>query len=106
MTERETKSAEMKSRETRGSDATQTGRAPGRDATPGEAPAPLGKHPSSEEILDTAVDYTFPASDPTAIGAGIHAADDEEGLDPEAVNRLTASRPKLPDEFPFPRSPR
>jgi hypothetical protein len=74
-------------------------------ATPGEAPAPLGAHPSSEEILDTAVDYTFPASDPTAIGAGVNAAEGEDGLDAEEINRMTAARPKLPDEFPFPRSP-
>jgi hypothetical protein len=31
--------------------------------------APLGEHPSYDELLDTAVDYTFPCSDPIAAGA-------------------------------------
>lgn len=29
---------------------------------------PLGPHPSSEDVLDVAVEYTFPASDPIAAG--------------------------------------
>jgi hypothetical protein len=74
-------------------------------ATPGKAAAPLGQNPSSDDIVDAAVDYTFPASDPTAIGAGVKAADDEPGMDEDEINRMTAARPKLPDEFPFPRSP-
>jgi hypothetical protein len=31
--------------------------------------APLGGHPTYDEVLDTAVDYTFPCSDPIAAGA-------------------------------------
>jgi hypothetical protein len=29
---------------------------------------PLGPHPSSDDVLDVAVEYTFPASDPIAAG--------------------------------------
>ncbi|AEG92266.1 hypothetical protein [Ramlibacter tataouinensis] len=29
--------------------------------------APLGPHPSYDDVLDTAVEYTFPASDPVAV---------------------------------------
>jgi hypothetical protein len=29
---------------------------------------PLGKEPSYDDLLDTAVDYTFPCSDPIAAG--------------------------------------
>lgn len=31
--------------------------------------APLGARPTYDELLDTAVDYTFPCSDPIAAGA-------------------------------------
>jgi len=31
--------------------------------------APLGMQPDYDELLDTAVDYTFPCSDPIAAGA-------------------------------------
>jgi hypothetical protein len=70
-------------------------------ATPGKDPAPLGPHPSSEKVLDVAVQYTFPASDPTAVGASVHAAE-EEG-EPAPV------RPAAPiqrGDFEWPRSPR
>lgn len=30
--------------------------------------APLGRRPTYDELLDTAVDYTFPCSDPIAAG--------------------------------------
>jgi len=30
--------------------------------------APLGSNPSYDDMLDTAVDYTFPCSDPIAAG--------------------------------------
>lgn len=33
---------------------------------PAEQP-PLGGHPASEKVLDTAIEYTFPASDPLSI---------------------------------------
>ena len=36
------------------------------DRRPGDAPV-LGSSPSSESLLDAAVEYTFPASDPIAI---------------------------------------
>jgi hypothetical protein len=31
--------------------------------------APLGSQPSYDDLLDTAIDYTFPCSDPIAAGA-------------------------------------
>jgi hypothetical protein len=31
--------------------------------------APLGDHPSYDEVLDVAVQYTFPCSDPIAVEA-------------------------------------
>ena len=36
--------------------------------TPAPQQAPLGDRPSYDELLDTAVDYTFPCSDPIAAG--------------------------------------
>jgi len=62
--------------------------------------APLGSHPSSDEVLDVAVEDTFPASDPLAVGAGVRAARTEPK---EAVPR-PASRSE--DPFPWPRGPR
>ena len=39
---------------------------------------PLGDHPSADQVIDVAVEYTFPASDAIAIGAGVHAAEKEQ----------------------------
>jgi hypothetical protein len=42
--------------------------------------APLGDAPSYDDVLDVAVQYTFPASDPIAVGSGgRHQAEREEG---------------------------
>ena len=42
--------------------------------------APLGAAPSYDEMLDVAVQYTFPASDPIAVdGGGRHRPEREEG---------------------------
>ncbi len=32
-----------------------------------KAPPPLGAEPSPERVLDAAIEYTFPASDPIAV---------------------------------------
>lgn len=34
---------------------------------PGEQQAPLGEHPTYDEVLDVAVEYTFPCSDPISV---------------------------------------
>ena len=36
------------------------------------AQAPLGSEPSYDDVLDVAVQYTFPASDPIAIEVAYH----------------------------------
>jgi hypothetical protein len=69
-------------------------------ATPGKDPAPLGSHPSSDQVLDAAVQYTFPASDPTAVGASIHAAEEEDGGRPPRP-----AAPASTSDFPWPRGP-
>jgi hypothetical protein len=66
-------------------------------ATPGKDPAPLGAHPSSDKALDVAVQYTFPASDPMAVGAAVHAAKEE----PAAV--VTPPAPAQRSDFEWPR---
>lgn len=43
------------------------------------AQAPLGPDPSYDDVLDVAVQYTFPASDPIAVQAAPHAAREEGG---------------------------
>ncbi|HXC37947.1 MAG TPA: hypothetical protein VN667_03300 [Burkholderiales bacterium] len=63
--------------------------------------APLGSHPSSEELLDAAVEETFPASDPPAIGAGVRAAKKEPD---EVVPQPSQAGSR--DPFPWPRGPR
>lgn len=41
-----------------------------RNAAPeGNEQPPLGSSPSYDEVLDVAVEYTFPASDPVAVDA-------------------------------------
>lgn len=40
--------------------------------------APLGPHPSYDEVLDTAVEYTFPASDPVAVDSSAKDAQARE----------------------------
>ena len=62
--------------------------------------APLGSHPSSDEVLDVAVEETFPASDPPAIGASVRAARNETS---EVVQ--PAPKPRTQDPFPWPRGP-
>jgi hypothetical protein len=69
-------------------------------ATPGKDPAPLGAHPSSDEALDVAVQYTFPASDPMAVGASVRAAEAEE---PPALSTPPASAQR--SDFEWPRGP-
>ncbi|HET8748856.1 MAG TPA: hypothetical protein VFM98_24905 [Ramlibacter sp.] len=36
-------------------------------ARPADAQAPLGPNPSYDDVLDVAVQYTFPCSDPVAV---------------------------------------
>jgi hypothetical protein len=38
--------------------------------------APLGARPKYEDVLDAAVDYTFPCSDPIAVQQSCEDADD------------------------------
>jgi hypothetical protein len=40
---------------------------------------PVGSPPSSEALLDAAVEYTFPASDPIAIQSAFERAKKREG---------------------------
>jgi hypothetical protein len=42
---------------------------------------PLGEHPTYDDVLDVAVEYTFPCSDPIAVG-------------PRAVAEAAASKEK------------
>jgi hypothetical protein len=71
-------------------------------ATAGTAPAPLGEYPSAEEILDVAVEYTFPASDPTAVGAVCNAAREEAKQSPaEGRDALPSPPPKQGPLFPL-----
>jgi len=62
--------------------------------------APLGSHPSSDEVLDVAVEETFPASDPTAVEAGVRAAR------AEPKEAAPSPAPHSQDPFPWPRGPR
>ncbi|HYD77241.1 hypothetical protein [Ramlibacter sp.] len=41
--------------------------------------APLGPQPSYDEVLDTAVEYTFPASDPVSVDSACNAIADRDG---------------------------
>jgi hypothetical protein len=68
-------------------------------ATPGKDPAPLGNHPSSDKLLDVASAYSFPASDPLAVGAAIHAAENE----PPAADPGISKVPRHGD-FPWPKA--
>ena len=54
-------------------------------ATPGNAPAPLGEAPSEDRLLDIALEYTFPASDPIAVDC--HAAETERRDRPTPASR-------------------
>jgi len=64
---------------------------------------PLGKHPSADEVIDVAVQYTFPASDATAIGAGVHAAEKEQR---ESIDQPAAlKRRRQQQEFVWPTGP-
>ncbi|TFY97618.1 hypothetical protein [Ramlibacter humi] len=40
--------------------------------------APLGPHPSYDEVLDVGVEYTFPASDPVAVQSSAKDAAERE----------------------------
>ena len=44
-----------------------------------EDQAPLGPEPSYDEVLDVAVQYTFPCSDPIAVDGGQRHPEREEG---------------------------
>lgn len=45
-----------------------------------ERQEPLGPEPSYDDVLDVAVQYTFPASDPIAVQAsGAHPKERDEG---------------------------
>lgn len=79
----------------------------------GEATAPQDKVPTYQELLDEAVAYTFPASDPIATGAAMHvnapvatsrdAADWTLQPGASAPVRPTAQAPlPTPGPFPFP----
>ena len=65
--------------------------------------APLGEHPGYDDVLDVAVQYTFPCSDPIAVDADAVAADGHSsfaeddrppgaGAEPQTTD--TASRPR------------
>jgi len=41
-------------------------------STFGKTQSPLGPHPAYDELLDLAIEYTFPASDPIAVGECCH----------------------------------
>lgn len=41
--------------------------------------APLGSSPSYDDVLDAAVEYTFPASDPVAVEGCCHDIEQREG---------------------------
>lgn len=43
-----------------------------------DAQAPLGAQPSYDAVLDLAVEYTFPASDPVAVGSTCQAIADRD----------------------------
>ena len=55
----------------------------------------------SEQLIDKAVADTFPASDPTAVGASIAAADKEA----DRPKQKLSSQPPGADPFPWPKSP-
>jgi hypothetical protein len=42
------------------------------------AQAPLGEHPSYDDLLDVAVQYTFPCSDPIAVQSDASARQQRE----------------------------
>jgi len=44
-----------------------------------EQQEPLGSAPSYDDVLDVAVQYTFPASDPIAVDACNHHPERDEG---------------------------
>lgn len=48
---------------------------------PGDAERqePLGPQPSYDDVLDVAVQYTFPASDPIAVQSSVRHPEREEG---------------------------
>ncbi len=55
-------------------DLTSTGPQAQTDRLEGKAAAPDEKVPSYQELLDEALDQTFPASDPISPSAAMHAA--------------------------------
>jgi hypothetical protein len=71
-------------------------------ATPGSAVKDqprLPSNPSSEQVLDVAVEQTFPASDATAIGASVDAAEEEAPGKPPKQARPSSA------DWEWPRSP-
>ncbi len=60
--------------------------------------APLGPRPSYDEVLDTAVEYTFPASDPIAVdtcckGAAARGQDARPAADAPTPDQRGEGRP-------------
>ena len=50
------------------------------EARPADQQAPLGSEPSYDDVLDVAVQYTFPCSDPISVDACCaHHPEREEG---------------------------
>ena len=52
------------------------------EAREDNAQAPLGPEPSYDDVLDTAVEYTFPCSDPIAVQECCGAAGDRTSAVP------------------------
>jgi hypothetical protein len=54
---------------------------------------PLGSHPSADDVLDVAVEYTFPASDPIAAGCAEKLAlrEQERRREPRQASRRKPS---------------
>jgi hypothetical protein len=78
-----------------------------RDYVPDAAPAaaqgarateqaPLGDHPSYDDVLDVAVQYTFPCSDPIAVHSSSASAAGRSPFadDPQPQPTDTTSRPR------------
>jgi hypothetical protein len=72
---------------------------PARPASAVKDQPRLPSNPSSEQVLDVAVEQTFPASDPTAIGASVDAAEDESPGQAPKQPRPTSA------DWEWPRSP-
>jgi hypothetical protein len=58
--------------------------------TPGDAPAPLGEAPSYDQILDVALEFTFPGSDPIAVQTACEDAE-RDGRTEDAPGRMPST---------------